>query len=224
MLWLKLNLLLKGVPRPYDTIYIFFHSVLWTFQGCICYAISLLLWATRNPLYHTVLTWTTGDTEDVPGITVLSPLNPQRYPVTRQRWDATSTFITNFRTKWFCVNLKLMERVRIVLFCGIWAWLFGARMKQHQIWSNRKSVCMNSVNHWVLSVDVFLFVNTRYDNQRDVTKTCLRADPRLAPSQWETSLQSNAVSHWLGAIIESAPLSDGITRSFARKSVDTLMT
>ena len=31
-----------------------------------------------------------------------------------------------------------------------------------------------------------------------------RADSRLAPSQWETSLQSNAVSHWLGANIESA--------------------
>ena len=33
-----------------------------------------------------------------------------------------------------------------------------------------------------------------------------RADSRLAPSQWETSLQSNAVSHWLGANIESALL------------------
>ena len=31
-----------------------------------------------------------------------------------------------------------------------------------------------------------------------------RADSRLALSQWETSLQSNAVSHWLGAILESA--------------------
>ena len=28
----------------------------------------------------------------------------------------------------------------------------------------------------------------------------------LAPSQWETSLQSNAVSHWLGAILKSALL------------------
>ena len=27
---------------------------------------------------------------------------------------------------------------------------------------------------------------------------------RLAPSQWETSLQSNGVSHWLGANLESA--------------------
>ena len=31
-----------------------------------------------------------------------------------------------------------------------------------------------------------------------------RADSWLAPSQWETSLQSNAVSHWLGANLESA--------------------
>ena len=31
-----------------------------------------------------------------------------------------------------------------------------------------------------------------------------RADSMLAPSQWETSLQSNAVSHWLGANLESA--------------------
>ena len=32
----------------------------------------------------------------------------------------------------------------------------------------------------------------------------LRADSRLAPSQWETPLQSNVVSHWLGANLESA--------------------
>ena len=30
------------------------------------------------------------------------------------------------------------------------------------------------------------------------------SDSRFAPSQWETSLQSNAVSHWLGAKLESA--------------------
>ena len=30
------------------------------------------------------------------------------------------------------------------------------------------------------------------------------ADSRFAPSQWETSLQGNAVSHWLGANLESA--------------------
>ena len=31
-----------------------------------------------------------------------------------------------------------------------------------------------------------------------------RAESRLAPSQWEMSLQSNAISHWLGANLESA--------------------
>ena len=31
----------------------------------------------------------------------------------------------------------------------------------------------------------------------------IRANFRLAPSQWETSLQSNTVSHWLGANLES---------------------
>ena len=31
-----------------------------------------------------------------------------------------------------------------------------------------------------------------------------RADSRLVPSQWETALQSNTVSHWLGANLESA--------------------
>ena len=31
-----------------------------------------------------------------------------------------------------------------------------------------------------------------------------RADSRFAPSQWEMSLQSNAISHWLGTNLESA--------------------
>ena len=35
---------------------------------------------------------------------------------------------------------------------------------------------------------------------------CSRADSRFAPCQWETSLQSNVVSHWLGATLESALL------------------
>ena len=34
--------------------------------------------------------------------------------------------------------------------------------------------------------------------------THIRANARSSPSQWETSLQSNAVSHWLGANLESA--------------------
>ena len=37
-----------------------------------------------------------------------------------------------------------------------------------------------------------------------MTSRVYRADSRPAPSQWETLLQSNAVSHWLGANLESA--------------------
>ena len=33
-----------------------------------------------------------------------------------------------------------------------------------------------------------------------------RADSRLMPGQWETALQSNAVSHWLGTNLESSSL------------------
>ena len=32
-----------------------------------------------------------------------------------------------------------------------------------------------------------------------------RADSRFTPSQWETALLCNDVSHWLGAILESTP-------------------
>ena len=35
-----------------------------------------------------------------------------------------------------------------------------------------------------------------------------RADSRFAPSQWETALLCNDVSHWLGANLETAPSSD----------------
>ena len=45
-----------------------------------------------------------------------------------------------------------------------------------------------------------------------------RADSMLAPSQWETSLQSNAVSHRLGGSIESAILSLSHYYSYCRIS------
>ena len=38
--------------------------------------------------------------------------------------------------------------------------------------------------------------------------TITRADARLVASQWETLLQSNAVSHWLGANLESALITE----------------
>ena len=47
-----------------------------------------------------------------------------------------------------------------------------------------------------------------------------RADSRLAPSQWERSLQSNTVSHWLGSNLESALHSYSVPRGKHRE-VDT---
>ena len=47
-------------------------------------------------------------------------------------------------------------------------------------------------------------VDESWDYSSVFNKVWNRADSRLAPSQWETSLQSNAVSHWLGANLESA--------------------
>ena len=48
------------------------------------------------------------------------------------------------------------------------------------------------LTHWSY---VFLALTHRYDS---------RPDSRFAPSQWETSLHSNVVSHWLVANLESA--------------------
>ena len=44
----------------------------------------------------------------------------------------------------------------------------------------------------------------KIDFHRSAVTTQNRTDSRLAPSQWEMLLQSNAVSHWLGTNLESA--------------------
>ena len=43
-----------------------------------------------------------------------------------------------------------------------------------------------------------------FEIKSDLRKDAFRADSRLEPSHWETSLQGHAVSHWLGAHLESA--------------------
>ena len=44
----------------------------------------------------------------------------------------------------------------------------------------------------------------RFPSQKASDAGDNRADSMFAPSQWETPLQSNAVSHWLGTNLESA--------------------
>ena len=52
---------------------------------------------------------------------------------------------------------------------------------------------------WVL---IIYLISSKFIDDPDVCKS--RADSRLAPNQWETSLQSNVVCHWMGAHMESA--------------------
>ena len=47
-----------------------------------------------------------------------------------------------------------------------------------------------------------------WPNLHSIYTYICRAESRLGPSQWETSLQSNTVSHWLGANLESALIWD----------------
>ena len=54
---------------------------------------------------------------------------------------------------------------------------------------------MVSIKPWLVMTQPM-----RYTQCRHVT----RADHRFAPSQWDTSLQSNTISHWLGTNLESA--------------------
>ena len=50
----------------------------------------------------------------------------------------------------------------------------------------------------------------------------IRVDFRFAPSQWETALLCNDVSHWLGASLESA-LIDTVVFHIFQISINTLM-
>ena len=66
-----------------------------------------------------------------------------------------------------------------------------------------------SVNRWCGGdgrLDRLWCCSLRHGSCALMAECCsiLRADSRFAPSQWERTLQSNAVSHWLGANLESA--------------------
>ena len=62
--------------------------------------------------------------------------------------------------------------------------------------------------HYAASVIITMFNIKLYSiqnhNYKGRTLSIYRADSRFAPSQWETALLCNDVSHWLGASLESA--------------------
>ena len=69
--------------------------------------------------------------------------------------------------------------------------------------------------HWIHKMEILLSsLRVNFNNnlqsfhvipRNDMTGRYIRADCRFVLSQWETSLQSNTVSHWLGSKLESAP-------------------
>ena len=71
----------------------------------------------------------------------------------------------------------------------------------HQIWCHNPSTwCSHDVTDQLWWCHNAKSEKTVLDDSGKMS----RADSRFAPSQWETSLQSNAVSHWLSANLESA--------------------
>ena len=63
-------------------------------------------------------------------------------------------------------------------------------------------VCLsiiNSITGWEVMV-----ISTDKRMQLHLSNSSFRADSMFAPSQWETALLSNDVSHWLGTNLESA--------------------
>ena len=85
-----------------------------------------------------------------------------------------------------CVMVYSLARIDIC----IW---FTLRL----LWRNTKCVLYSDIDI------VFGMVHCSADGYNGMF-TSFRADSRFAPNQWETWLQSNAVSHWLGAYLESA--------------------
>ena len=80
-----------------------------------------------------------------------------------------------------------------------------------------KSIQRQLIYHWTLRMyfnQQAVSVEVGYKSQficlsRPVSSKYImidisRADSRFVPGHWETLLQSNAISHWLGANLESA--------------------
>ena len=57
--------------------------------------------------------------------------------------------------------------------------------------------------YWITFQETLSFLQVSFLTTKVVLYNC-QADSRLAPSQWETSLQNNTVPHWLVANLESA--------------------
>ena len=72
-------------------------------------------------------------------------------------------------------------------------------------WPNVGLLSVKPVGTHLNGLSIAIQKNCCLQNESHIVQAYMcRADSRLVPSQWETSLQSNAVSHWLVANLESA--------------------
>ena len=108
--------------------------------------------------------------------------------------------------------------------------LQGPALNHVQCWGPHQEKCC----YWCLSIGNLTVARTAIISSLDwehyrsskrlkcgAVKCCHGADSRFAPSQWETALLCNAVSHWLGANLESA-LCQLILRRSSMASSDLL--
>ena len=103
----------------------------------------------------------------------------------------------------------------LMLFCYILVWNWFKTMNiLSALWilmvwyfSTRTSVATVLNIHRPISPHILIPQSSpvSYILPRHHSAVCnIRADFRFAPSQWEMSVQSSAISHWLGANLESA--------------------
>ena len=98
---------------------------------------------------------------------------------------------------------NMMERNESLIVT--WKLLLYVRFIYHVYCVNKLD--LNSRYMWYIFVYILIMVEFTpilRGHFFDIGKIIPRADSRFAPSQWETALPCNGVSHWLGASLESA--------------------
>ena len=89
-------------------------------------------------------------------------------------------------------------------FCPGWGWGSGVGVGWGRCWAKRISSSPVNDRSKHITYCVCIMLKFECGNIVHIADIHYTADSGFAPSQWETSLQSNAVSHRLGANLESA--------------------
>ena len=131
----------------------------------------------------------------------------------RGQWVNNHLYVLCFQTKYRVINkdqwFNVLEFSRLIHpDLSNYEEDGACKCKKFQCLTCRE-ICMNWLKKQIFGRRVnknFLMPKYHYHGllQNWYCQYVSRVDSRFAPSQCETSLQSNAVSHWLGANLESA--------------------